>query len=234
MGEMTSVNFSPEAKAGEGRKGSASSSSSLGSRSPGDEQDVQNRHKRGYHPYPCRVHEKGQSLDQHIDRLAMTAFEGRFDEQNRFILVTSNHTPLGRGRIIHGDGAIYQRVRFDALLFCMDDYEVVEGAISEVNEFGAFVRIGPMEALLHKSQILDDQVEVNVGAGTISGRNDDKRLGIGTAVRARIVSLSPDTSDPRRSKIGLTCKQPGLGSVSYKHHRAHETDYGIWGGGGGV
>ena len=56
------------------------------------------------------------------------------------------HT-LGRGRIIHGDGAIYQRVRFDALLFCMDDYEVVEGAISEVNEFGAFVRIGPMEAL---------------------------------------------------------------------------------------
>ena len=116
---------------------------------------------------PAEYMKKGQSLDQHIDRLAMTAFEGRFDEQNRFILVTSNHTPLGRGRIIHGDGAIYQRVRFDALLFCMDDYEVVEGAISEVNEFGAFVRIGPMEALLHKSQILDDQVEVNVGAGTI-------------------------------------------------------------------
>ena len=104
---------------------------------------------------PAEYMKKGQSLDQHIDRLAMTAFEGRFDEQNRFILVTSNHTPLGRGRIIHGDGAIYQRVRFDALLFCMDDYEVVEGAISEVNEFGAFVRIGPMEALLHKSQILD-------------------------------------------------------------------------------
>ena len=74
-----------------------------------------------------------------------------------------------------------------------------------------------MEALLHKSQILDDQVEVNVGAGTISGRNDDKRLGIGTAVRARIVSLSPDTSDPRRSKIGLTCKQPGLGSLEWLH-----------------
>ena len=164
---------------------------------------------------PAEYMKKGQSLDQHIDRLAMTAFEGRFDDNNRFILVTSNHTPLGRGRIIHGDGAIYQRVRFDALLFCMDDYEVVEGAISEVNEFGAFVRIGPMEALLHKSQILESQVEVNVGAGTISGRDDDKRLGIGTAVRARIVSLSPDTSDPRRSKIGLTCKQPGLGSLEW-------------------
>ena len=83
---------------------------------------------------PAEYMRKGQSLDQHIDRLSMTAFEGRFDDDNRFVLVTSNHTPLGRGRIIHGDGAIYQRVRFDAVLFCMDDYEVVEGVVSEVNE----------------------------------------------------------------------------------------------------
>ena len=77
--------------------------------------------------------------------LAMTAFEGRFDEQNRFVLVTSNHEAIGRGRIIHGDGAIYQKVKFDAVVFCMEDYEVVEGAVSEINEFGAFIRIGPME-----------------------------------------------------------------------------------------
>ena len=116
---------------------------------------------------PAEYMRKGASLNDHIDRLSMTAFEGRFDDHNRFVLVTSNHEPLGRGRIIHGDGAIYQRVRFDAVLFCMDDYEVVEGAVSEVNEFGAFVRIGPMEALLHKSQIMEDQVEANVGAGMI-------------------------------------------------------------------
>ena len=103
---------------------------------------------------PAEYMRRGASLDQHIDRLAMTAFEGRFDEQNRFVLVTSNHEPLGRGRIIHGDGAIYQKVRFDAIVFCMEDYEVVDGAVTEINEFGAFVRIGPMEALLHKSQIL--------------------------------------------------------------------------------
>jgi DNA-directed RNA polymerase subunit E' len=93
---------------------------------------------------PAEYIRKDKSLDQHIDRLAATAFEGRFDDDNRFILVTSNHQPLGRGRIIHGDGAIYQEVRFDAVLFCMEDYEVVEGAVSEVNDFGAFVRIGPM------------------------------------------------------------------------------------------
>ena len=98
---------------------------------------------------PAEYMRKGQSLDQHIDRLSMDAFEGKFDAENRFVLVTNNHKTIGRGRIIHGDGAIYQRVQFDAVLFCMDDQEVVEGAVSEVNEFGAFVRIGPMEALLH-------------------------------------------------------------------------------------
>ena len=97
----------------------------------------------------------------------------------------------------------------------MEDYEVVEGAVSEVNEFGAFVRIGPMEALLHKSQIMEDMVDANVGMGWIEGRQTGRRIGVGNSVRARIVSLSPDTSDPRRSKIGLTSKQPGLGCHSW-------------------
>ncbi|MDP6869821.1 MAG: DNA-directed RNA polymerase [Candidatus Poseidoniaceae archaeon] len=164
---------------------------------------------------PAEYIRKEQSLDQHIDRLAASAFEGKFDEKNRFILVTSNHTPIGRGRIIHGDGAIYQQVSFDAVLFCMEDYEVVEGAVSEVNDFGAFVRIGPMEALLHKSQIMEDHVDINAGMGVVEGRQTGRKLGVGSSVRARIVSLSPDTSDPRRSKIGLTCKQSGLGSLEW-------------------
>ena len=43
---------------------------------------------------PAEYMRRGASLDQHIDRLAMTAFEGRFDEQNRFVLVTSNHEAI--------------------------------------------------------------------------------------------------------------------------------------------
>jgi len=164
---------------------------------------------------PAEYMRKGQSLDQHIDRLSMTAFEGRFDDDNRFVLVTSNHQPLGRGRIIHGDGAIYQRVRFDAVLFCMDDYEVVEGVVSEVNEFGAFVRIGPMEALLHKSQILDEPVQVNMGIRRIEGSQSGKHIEEGSYVRSRIVSKAINQNDPRSSKIGLNCKMAGLGALDW-------------------
>ena len=166
---------------------------------------------------PAEYIRKEKSLNEHIDRLAASAFEGRFDENNNFVLVTSNHEPIGRGRIIHGDGAIYQEVKFDAVLFCIEDYEVVEGAVSEINDFGAFVRIGPMEALLHKSQIMEDHVDINAGMGVLEGRKEGRKLGVGSSVRARIVSLSPDTSDPRRSKIGLTCKQTGLGSHEWIH-----------------
>ncbi len=161
---------------------------------------------------PAEYIEKGKSLADHVDRLAATAFEGKFDDDGNYILLTLDHELQGRGRIIHGDGAIYQKVRFKALLFTMDGNEIVDGAVSEVHEFGAFVRIGPMEALLHKSQILDEQIDINVGLRRIEGRQSGKYLAEGTAVRARIVSLSLNPHDPRSSKIGLTCKQTALGA----------------------
>ena len=92
---------------------------------------------------PAEYMRKGQSLDQHIDRLSMDAFEGKFDAENRFVLVSNNHKTIGRGRIIHGDGAIYQRVQFDAVLFCMDDQEVVEGAVSELTSSVRLSALGP-------------------------------------------------------------------------------------------
>ena len=131
------------------------------------------------------------------------------------VLVTHEHEPLGRGRIIHGDGAIYQRVKFKAILFVMQENEVIEGAISEVHDFGCFIRIGPVEALLHKSQIMDDHVDVNPAMRRIEGRQSGKELGVGDAVRSRIVSLSFNPADPKNSKIGLTCKQPGLGGLEW-------------------
>ena len=90
---------------------------------------------------PAEFIRKGQSLNQRIDELASEAFEGKYDSENRFVLVTYDHEPIGRGRIIHGDGAIYQKVKFKAILFVMLENEVIEGAISEVHDFGCFIRI---------------------------------------------------------------------------------------------
>ena len=78
---------------------------------------------------PAEYIRKDRKLEDHIDELAHAAFEGRFDEDENYTLLTFNHETVGRGKIIHGDGAIYQRVRFKALHFTMDANEVVDGAV---------------------------------------------------------------------------------------------------------
>ena len=166
---------------------------------------------------PAEYIRRGRRLEDHIDELAHDAFECRFDEDENFTLLTFDHEAVGRGKIIHGDGAIYQNVRFKALVFTMDNNEVIDGAVSEVSEYGAFVRIGPMEALLHKSQILDEPVQVNLGGDSarIEGQQSGRSLVMGSSVRARIVSKSINHNDPRSSKIGLNCKMDGLGGLDW-------------------
>lgn len=57
-----------------------------------------------------------------------------------------------------GDGAAYHEVTFNALFFKPELQEVVEGEVIEITEFGAFVRIGPMDGLAHVSQVTDDYI----------------------------------------------------------------------------
>ena len=99
----------------------------------------------------------------------------------------------------------------------MENNEVVDGAVSEISEYGAFVRIGPIEALLHKSQILEEPVQVSLGLQNkrSEGSQSGKHLEEGTPVRSRIVSKSINQNDPRSSKIGLNCKMDGLGAFDW-------------------
>ena len=77
------------------------------------------------------------------------------------------------------------------------------------------VQIGPLEGLLHKSQILEEPVQINQNEGKIIGSRSGSQLSIADPLRSRVVTLSLNTHDPRSSKIGLTCKQPGLGAHAW-------------------
>jgi DNA-directed RNA polymerase subunit E' len=167
---------------------------------------------------PPEYMQLGDALEETINILALNAFEGRYDQDTEdFILLTFDHEVRGRGRVIHGDGAIYQNVRYKALMFSMDQSEVVDGKVQKVNDFGAFVLIGPVEALLHKSQIFEEPVNVELGQGIarIVGSQSGRNISDNSHIRARIVSKSINHNDPRSSKIGLNCKQPGLGAFEW-------------------
>jgi DNA-directed RNA polymerase subunit E' len=159
--------------------------------------------------------ELGEDQDAVARELVHRSFEGRLNKKHGFTVLATDIQRIGEGRVIHGDGAVYQRVKFNALTFKPEVGEVVEGTVCEVVEFGAFVRFGPLDGLLHMSQIMNDYLNVDLGNERLTGKETGRYLALGDKVRARLVTVSLNELSPRESKIGLTMRQPGLGKLEW-------------------
>src|SRR6478672_4063269 len=118
------------------------------------------------------------------------------------------------GKLVAGDGATYHKVTFKALTFYPKLQEVVEGEVVEITDFGAFVRIGPTDALLHLSQITDDYLRSDVKQGMIIANQSAKSLKIGSRIRGRVTAVSLGKG-AAMGKIGITCRQPFLGASEW-------------------
>jgi len=154
----------------------------------------------------------GEDLDEVIKNSVQKTFEGTVRKDYGILVAAQNIQPIGDGIVIHGDGAMYQKVAFDALTFMPNLQEVVNGVVCEIVEFGAFCHIGPIDALIHMSQIMNDYVQVDSENEIITGKEKKKTLRVGDSIRARIVSVSLNELSARESKIGLTMRQPALGA----------------------
>ncbi|HTT35058.1 MAG TPA: DNA-directed RNA polymerase [Thermoplasmata archaeon] len=157
----------------------------------------------------------GPQLETVLTQLAQQQFEGKLVDGQNLTVMIRGVEPQGEGHIIHGDGGVYQEVEYEALMFRPEIQEVVEGAVVEIRKFGAFVRFGPLDGLLHVSQIMDDRVNIDEHNQRLVGVETKRDLKVGYKVRARIVSLSLSEISPRDSRIGLTMRQPGLGRLEW-------------------
>lgn len=126
---------------------------------------------------------------------------------------------VGEGAIVHGDGGVYQSVKFKALGFYPEMHEIVEGIVVSVQNFGAFVRFASFDGLLHISQIMDDRIDVDLANMRFIGKDTKRDLKVGDRVRVKIVALNLSSSSIRDSKIGLTMKQMGLGKLQWLQDR---------------
>ena len=156
-----------------------------------------------------------EDLDEVVTKIVQSSFEGSMKKNYGIIVLAENIKPIGDGIVIHGDGAMYQKVAFDALVFKPDLQEVLDGIVCEIVEFGAFCHIGRLDALIHMSQIMNDYVEVDAENEVITGKEKKMKLQTGDTVRARVVAVSLNELSARESKIGLTMRQPALGSHNW-------------------
>ena len=148
---------------------------------------------------------------QRIKRLLQDKLEGRVDEDVGSVVSVIEVHDIGEGAVLPNEPGVYYDAEFDALTFDPQMQEVVDGEIVEVVNFGAFVGIGPVDGLLHVSQISDEYLAYDEENQMLASRESNRTLGVGDTVRARIVTKSIDERNPRDSKIGLTAKQVGLG-----------------------
>jgi len=86
--------------------------------------------------------------------------------------------------------------------------------VVEIADFGAFLRIGPVDALLHVSQLMDDYISYDEKQGVLLGKETKRKLTAGDQVRVRITAVSLGRAGSS-GKIGVTARQPFLGKLEW-------------------
>ena len=110
---------------------------------------------------------------------------------------------------------------FEAIFFKPEQHEIFDGEVIDIVDYGAFVRIGPMDGLIHVSQVTDDYISYDAKRGALLAKESNKTLDEGDLVRARAVSVSikdestNNIENNRNSKIPLTMRQSNLGRFEW-------------------
>jgi DNA-directed RNA polymerase subunit E' len=138
-------------------------------------------------------------------------YEGKIDVDIGVSLAVVAINEVGEGRVLPGDPAVHYATKFDLLVWQPREHELVEGEVVDITEWGAFLRVGPLDGLVHISQVMDDFVSFDEKNAQLVGRSSHRILKTGDKVRARIIAIS----FKEQSKIGLTMRQPLLGNIKW-------------------
>jgi len=140
-------------------------------------------------------------------------YEGIITKDYGFIIAIVDVLNVGPGIIIPGDSSTFHEVEFTILAFKPTISEIIEGDIVEIVDFGAFIRLGPLDGLVHVSQICDDYISYEAVGNRFIGKETGKILEVNDIVRARIIAVSLGTG--RSGKLGLTMRQKFLGKFDW-------------------
>jgi DNA-directed RNA polymerase subunit E' len=141
-------------------------------------------------------------------------YEGLVDEDLGYVISVIKVEVNPIGRIVPGDGGTHHQVTFSIMTFFPQLQEIVEGEVVEVADFGTFLRIGPVDALLHVSQLMDDFISYDERQGVLLGKESGRIIQRGDLFRVRMVAVS-FPKGRSSGKIGVTARQPMLGKLQW-------------------
>jgi len=151
--------------------------------------------------------ELGESVKDSLE----AKFEGSINTDIGVILAIIDVGEIEEGVVLPGDPSVHYPVKFKLLSWMPREHEIVEGEVVDITEFGAFIRCGALDGLVHISQVMDDYVSYDEKNSQLIGKQTRRILKEGDRIRARIISVS----FKEQSKLGLTMRQPLLGSLKW-------------------
>lgn len=157
----------------------------------------------------------GEPVKEAVKLALRDKLEGLVDKKIGAIVAVKDVIEVGEGHILAGDGGVYYDAVFDAVTFMPEMQEIIEGSVVEVVEFGIFVGIGPLDGLVHVSQLTDEFVSYDEKNSRLITKESGRSIVEGDKVRARIIAVSLNEREPRDSKIGLTMRQHALGKLEW-------------------
>ncbi|HVA83165.1 MAG: DNA-directed RNA polymerase [Candidatus Micrarchaeota archaeon] len=160
----------------------------------------------------------GADLEDAAAQVLRNKYERVIDKDLGVVLAVFNVRDISDGFILPGDPNTHHDVTFDVLTFTLEVEEVVIGEVSELVEFGSFVRIGPLDGLVHLSQITSDFINFDRKTGVFTSRNTGKTLKKGDVVYAKVSTISIKSS-VKDSKIALTMRPEGLGKPEWMNEK---------------
>ena len=167
----------------------------------------------------------GTGLKKAAESILKSKYESMINAELGYIIMVMDAKVETMGKMIPGDGGTFHRVEFQALTFYPKLQEIVQGELVDITDFGAFVRIGPTDALLHLSQVMDDYLKSDVASGMIIANQSGRTLKVNSAIRARITAVSLGKA-ASMGKIGITCRQPFLGADEWIEEEIKKADGG--------
>ncbi len=162
----------------------------------------------------------GKDLEESIGESVQEKFEGVFTPDLGIVLNLDGIKEVGEGKLIPEDGGVYYSAKFKLLVYIPEEHEITIGEVVDITEFGAFVRIGPVDAMTHISQIMNDYVSYDKKNSTLVGRDNKKTLKEGDIVRARVISVS----FTKNNRVGLTMRQNRLGALKWMEDEKKKED----------
>ena len=162
----------------------------------------------------------GEPIKKVALEILMKEYEGIIDPDLGVVLCVVDVEDVKAGKLLPGDGAAFHKVLFSILIFKPIQHEIVEGEVVEVVDFGAFIRLGPLDGLCHVSQVTDDFISYDQKRSALIGKETGRVIQENDRVRARIVAVSIG-GGIRSGKLGLTMRQPFLGKIDWIEEEVH-------------